>query len=437
MGKRSVNRLIIKIKMDLKIKSNKQVSNSDGLPQSNVKNLSFANCQLLIVFCLLLIACNIKDEHKHIPTDQPVDLDGLAQPANQTVYSDVKIISPIEKSFVPILKATGVISYDPQLLNTISARFSGRIEKLYLHFNFEQVSKGQRIMDIYSPEILTAQQNLIFLMNNSPDDVSMLNASKEKLKLLGLTDAQLQKIERNKLPINPLPVYSPYGGHIHDIGTGNGLSSETPGNSSMGSGMNTGSSTSSPPQIENLPSSGTSALTIKEGMYIQTGQPIFAVYNTNRVWAVLNIFPQDATLIKVGNKVSISAETDPGELISSSIRYIEPVTGQNASAVKARVYLKNSGRVPLKIGTLITATITTEEIKGLWLPRNAVINLGQKQLVFLKNGDRFTSKPIQTGITSDSLVQITSGLVGHEVLAANAQYLIDSESFIKTDDEKQ
>lgn len=430
--------------MKIKIKSNKQKSNSNGLNSQELKYLPFANCQLLIVnyqllivLCLLfLLSCTIRDEHNHIPGNQSIDLNGLAQPTNQTVYSEIKAITPIEKSFTPILQATGVISYDPRLLNTISARFSGRIEKLYVHYNFAQVVKGQRIMDIYSPEILTAQENLIFLMNNSPDDIALLNSSKQRLLLLGLTNEQLQKIETSKSPINPLPVYSPYSGHIHDIGTGNTLSSSSSGSSGMGTGMSSGSSSASS-QIENLPSSQSSALTIKEGMYVQNGQPIFAVYSISQVWAVLNIFPQDESLINVGDKVSITVETNPGKIISSTIGYIEPVTGQNASAVKARVYLQNTGSLPLKIGTLITASITTAEIKGWWLPRNAVINLGQTQLVFIKNEDRFTAKTIQTGVTSDSLIQISSGLVGNEEVAANAQYMIDSESFIKPDDHEQ
>jgi len=401
--------------------------------------LPIAHCLLPIAYCLFFLSsCNIRDDHKHIPTNQPIDLDGLAQPTNQTVYSDVKTISPIEKSFTPIINATGIISYDPRLLNNISARFNGRIEKLYVRFNFENVSKGQRIMDIYSPEILTAQQNLIFLLVNSPNDAILLNSSRQKLQLLGLTAEQLKKIETSNQPINPLPVFSPYSGHIHDIGTGNGLiSSPSSGSNGMSSEMSNSAPSSSQAQIENLPSSQTSALSIKEGMYVQIGQPIFAVYNISQVWAVLNIFPQDASLIKVGDKVSITVETNLGKIISSTIRYIEPVAGQNAFAMKARVYLQNTGKPPLKIGTLISAQIISTEIKGWWLPRNAVVNLGQKQLVFLKYDNRFITKTIQTGVTTDSLVQIISGLIGDEVVAANAQYMIDSESFIKTGENGQ
>lgn len=394
-----------------------------------VKGLVFA------LFIFAFASCNKVVEEKHFST-KTGDLGGLEQAANQTVFSDIKTISAIEKTIVPIIKATGVVAYDPNLINNISARFSGRIEKLYVRFNFETVIKGQRIMDIYSPEILSEQQNLIFLLSKPSEDANLINSSKQKLRLYGVTNEQLRQIEMVRQPINPLPVYSLYSGHIHDIGITSGFPNSGSGMGS--SGMTTGGANSlnktSQGQIENLPSSQTSALSIKEGMYVERGQPIFAVFNTERVWAVLNIFPEDARLIKVGDKVSLTSETNPGHLIDAVINYIEPVAGLNASAIKARVYLKNEKEHHLKIGTLLMAEITSKEVMGVWLKRKALVNLGQKQIVFLKANNYFIAKPVNTGFVSDSLVQIVKGLNAGEIVAANAQYMVDSESFISTNE---
>ncbi|MBI3233000.1 MAG: efflux RND transporter periplasmic adaptor subunit, partial [Bacteroidetes bacterium] len=162
-----------------------------------------------IAAAFLISSCSQQDKHKHIPTNKASELDGLVQPTNQIVFSRVRTISAIQKSITPVISATGIVSYDPRLLSTISAKFSGRIEKLYVRFNFEPISKGQRIMDIYSPEIVTAQKNLIFLLNSSSND-ELINSSKQKLHLLGLTDEQLSLIDVNRRTINPLPVYSQY-----------------------------------------------------------------------------------------------------------------------------------------------------------------------------------------------------------------------------------
>ena len=390
--------------------------------------MSYSFCLLLIAFCLIT-SCNNSEKSKHISSDQKVELDGLSQPSNQTVFSDVKTITPIHQSIKPIINATGVISYDPSSLNTISARFSGRIEKLYVRFNFQDVHKGQHIMDIYSPEILTEQQNFIYLIMNSKDK-ELINSSEQKLLLLGLSILQIEEILSTFKPINPLPIFCSYDGHIHDIGiSGNVLSS------SMGGGMNPAKSSSVKSQIENLPSSQTSELSIKEGMYVQSGQNIFAVYDMNKIWAVLNIFPKDAAHIKIGDKVLISSETNREHKIEAIINYIEPITGQNASAIKARVYLQHIEELHLEIRTLLTAEIYSSEINGIWLPRNAVINLGQKQVVFLKTENHFIAKNVQTGIATDSLIQIISGLNGNEKVAANAQFMVDSESFILSNDD--
>lgn len=390
------------------------------------------NSLLIVGSLFLFTSCNTVEEEKHFST-KTEDLVGLEQATNQTVFSDIKSIEPIEAKIVPIIKATGVIAYDPSLINTISARYSGRIERLYVRFNFETVSEGQRIMDIYSPEILTEQQNLVFLLSHSSNEINLINSSRQKLRFYGLTESQISQIVKLRKPINPLTVYSNYSGHIHDIGISSGQSNSS---SAMGNGMTSKSSNSvtnsGPVQIENIPFSQTSSLSIKEGMYLERGQPIFAVYNTQKVWAVLNIFPEDAKFIKVGDKVSVASETNPSHLINAIINYIEPIAGQNASAIKARVYLQNKESHYLKIGTLLTAAITSNEISGLWLQRKAVVNLGQKQIVFKKVKNYFKAQTISTGFLTDSLVQVVNGLIIGEKVAANAQYMVDSESFIST-----
>lgn len=384
---------------------------------------------LLFIPMLLVASCGTKEEPKHIASGKPTDLSGLEQPANKVVFSDVKTVVPVQQSLQPVLDAEGVLSYDPDLLNTISARFSGRIEKLYVHFNFQPVKAGEHIMDIYSPEILTAQQDFIHVLQAPGRDESMVQAARNKLMQLGLTGTQIRQIEQSLRAINPLPVFSAFTGHIHDIGTGSGT-----GGASMGNGMAPAQGTNTTqPQIENLPSSQSSALSLREGMYVQSGQAMFSVYNTSRVWAVLNIYPKDADHIKKGNRVALTLETDPGKTYEAVIGYIEPVAGQNASAIKARVYL--SGSNVLKIGTLLHAKITCTEIQGLWLPRQSVVDLGSAQAVFIKKENHFVARKIEAGFTTDSLVQVIAGLNTGEAVAADAQYMVDSESFTNPDNQ--
>ncbi len=397
-----------------------------------------ANHSLLIVFGLFILhSCKQQEEHKHIPTNSKIELNGLVQPTNQYVFSNVKTITPIQDTIKPVFQATGIIAYNPNLINNISTRISGRIEKLYVRFNFQEILKGQRIMDLYSPEIVTAQQEFLYLLNNSSNEIALIKSSKQKLKWLGLTDEQLIYIEKNKIIINPIPIYSKYSGHIHDVGISSSEILTLSPNNGMGPNMNNSMPSPSKAQIENLPSSQTSALSLKDGMYVQKGQTLFDVYNISKVWVILNFFPVDANYIQLGDKVSITQEAHPEKSILSKINFIEAITSQNASTIKARVYLNNVDNQILKIGTLVTAKIYSKEISGLWLPRKSVLNLGESQITFIKVDDHFETKQIKTGIITDSLIQIISGIDIRDSIALNAQYLIDSESFIKTENEIQ
>lgn len=383
-----------------------------------------------VVLALSIFSCRHQENPKHSPGGNRKDLDGLVQPANQTVFSSVNAIVPTVRTLSPFIQATGVIVYDPQLINTISSRYNGRIEKLYVRYNFENVVKGQRLMDVYSPELLTEQKNFLFLHGSIQPDENLLKASRLKLQLLGMTSDQIMQLEASGKVLDPLPVFSPYSGHIHDLGLSAGAGSQASATAGMSTGMST--QQAAPMQIENLPSSNTSALTFKEGMYVQEGQELFAVYKTDRVWAVLNIYPRDAARIKVGDPVSITLETNPGNVITSEIRYIEPVTAQGGSTIKARVYLENKDDQHIKIGTLLSASVLSKKISGIWLPRAAVVNMGHQQVVFIKAGNHFITRGIQTGLVTDSIVEIRSGLSASDSVAANAQFMVDSESFIET-----
>ena len=95
-----------------------------------------------------------------------LNLGSIVEPVNETVLASVKTIKPQQK-FLPILvDAPGYITYNPTNASAIASRYSGRIDKLYVKYNFQEVEKEQKIMEIYSPELLTAQQNLIFLLNS-------------------------------------------------------------------------------------------------------------------------------------------------------------------------------------------------------------------------------------------------------------------------------
>lgn len=340
---------------------------------------------------------------------QDIALESLIKPTNEFVVSSIPVTTIEKKEEQIEVEALGTIAYDTKEVGTISARVSGRIEKLHVRHRYQKISKGQRIMDIYSPEILTAQQNLLFLLKNDPENKPFIESAKQKLLLLGMSSEQLQQVLQSKKPSFTIAVYSNYSGHIHE---------------SSGASMNTSSE-----KMKDI-SQLTEELSLKEGMYINKGQSVFIVYNPNKAWVLVNIFGDNNTLIKKGNSVHVIPETAPNKDFRASIDFIEPFYRKESKTLTARVYFNNSS-LKIPIGSQVRATINGNSKDAYWLPKEAVLSLGLDKVVFQKVDGGFKAHKVNTGILHKEHIQILSGLTATDSVAINAQYLMDSESFIK------
>ncbi|HEY8970948.1 MAG TPA: efflux RND transporter periplasmic adaptor subunit [Puia sp.] len=338
-----------------------------------------------------------------------IRLDELLQPADRFVVSSIPMTALQKEEVAAEVKALGVISYDTRLIHTISARVSGRIEKLYVHYRYQHIHKGARIMDIYSPELVTGQQDLLFLVKNDPDNATLIDAAKQKLLLLGMSEGQLQEVIRTGKPSLTVTVYSSYSGHIHEAG-----------NTMPDAGE---------PLLRTDVSATMGELPVKEGMYVEKGQTVFQLFNTDRSWVLLQLLPEQAA-VKVGDAVHVVPETEPERDFRGKIDFIEPVFRKESKTLTARVYFDNSG-LQIPIGSQVTATIFPSPIAGEWLPKEAVLSLGMDKVAFVRAEGGFRAHKIQTGMVYRDRVQVLSGLTATDSVAADAQYLMDSESFIK------
>lgn len=378
----------------------------------------------IIIFLLSLatVSCSMPWQKEHQGKDtaghtdhQPAEpwkdsaLVSLINPTNAYVVSSVPVTALEKRQEDLEVEALGTITYDTRFVNNISSRVAGRIEKLYVRYRFQQVRKGQRIMDLYSPELLTAQQELLFLQKNDPENLAFIEAAKQKLVFLGMAEAQVGEVMRRGQPSLTVAVYSPYNGHIHESG-----GSTMAGNAGA---------------MRDL-SLLTEELSLKEGMYLQKGQAVFTVFNPEKAWAVLNLFDEDQALVRVGNPVRVVPETAPDRDFRASINMLEPFYRKESKTMTARVYFDNS-KLRIPIGSQVRSTIFGNAKDAQWLPREAVISLGMDKVVFVRDGKGFRVVKVTTGILHDAHIQVKEGLSLTDSVAANAQYLMDSESFIK------
>ena len=343
-------------------------------------------------------------------TIHDIQLNDLLQPTDRFVVSSIPVTTIKSSSESIEVDAVGNVAYDTRLVNTISARVSGRIEKLYVKYRYQHVMKGERIMDIYSPELLTTEQELLFLIKNDPNNSSLINAARQKLLLLGVSENQVQQSIRNQKPSLFIAVYSNYDGHIHEAGN-------------TMPGMNNNEQKMDISKVsEELP--------VKAGMYVEKGQTIFQIFNVDRSWVILNIFPEYQGLIKVGDALKVIPETVPASSFGARIDFIEPFYRKESKTLSSRVYFNNT-KLEIPIGSQVRAIIFSNTKEANWLPKDAVLSLGMDKIAFIKTSGGFKAKKIETGISYKNQVQVLSGLTVTDSVAANAQFLTDSESFIK------
>jgi Cu(I)/Ag(I) efflux system membrane fusion protein len=339
-----------------------------------------------------------------------ISLNTVLQPVNSSVISSVNAITPEQKAVPVNISADGYLDFDASTFNNIASWVSGRIEKLYVKYAFQEIHRGERIFDIYSPDMVTAQQDLIYLAKNSPQEIVLINAARQKLLLLGMTIEQINRVIKTGKAFYSLPVYSPYEGHVHDM----------PHSQMEGEATEAASSFST-----NLP------LAVKEGMFVQRGQTLFNVVDPHKLWAIIKIDPSAISAVRLNQPVTITLPDIPGKIINGKVNFIEPVLENADKTTSIRVYVDNMDH-ELKVNSLVKAEIQTGTKPGLWIPRAAVVDLGRTRIVWLKQGPLFHAHEVSTGAMNGDEIQVTKGLAQTDSLASNARYLTDSESFIKT-----
>ena len=354
----------------------------------------------------------------------------LVLPANYRVVSSQKSVKPVQNASMNEIKAQGYISIDERRNNKVSLRVSGRIEKLYIKYNFQYVKKGEKIMELYSPELNTYQEELIFLMNGN-NDSSLTAKSEKKLRLLGVTQTQINEIKRTGNTFSTIAIYSPQGGYVFFKPSAGMSTMNNDTKNSTNSKMNSMGKVGNP---SNSSVSGYSQ--IREGNYVNKGDVLFWVNGLEVVWALIAVDNSHQQELKTGTKVLLVSELYKNDTISASINFIEPVYQQNQKFSMARIYLNNSDK-KYKINSLLEATISLGRSYSLFVPYSSVLFLGKRKIVWVLKGKTedknkiFEARDVITGLMHNKMIEIKKGLSVNEEIANDAGYLLDRESLIK------
>lgn len=245
--------------------------------------------------------------------------------------------APVERRFVETgIRMVGKVFYDESRQGSITARVPGRIDRMYVDYTGIPVRKGDHLVSLYSPELVTAQQELLQALKSYKKynrGKSTLNAVREKLKLWGLSPQQISAIEKRGKASDRLTIYSPFSGVV--------VKKQA-----------------------------------MEGTYVKTGTPIYAIADLSRVWVKLDAYESDLSWLRYGQTVEFHAEAFPGDMFKGKIAFIDPVLDAKTRTVKIRVNVPNPD-VKLKPGMFVRAVVRSRlsvngkvmdpELAGKWI----------------------------------------------------------------------
>jgi len=322
----------------------------------------------------------------------------------------VKIAEVSVKPLRKIIRTVGRIEYDERKIATVNTKIEGWVERLYVDYTGRYVKKGEALAEIFSPELIATQQELINALKwetqgkeikdgsnptlpplgkmFSADAAKLLEASKQRLRLWDINEEQIKKIEETGKPIRTLTIYSPVSGYV----------------------------------VQKM------AL---QGMKVMPGEKLFDVADLSTLWILADIYELDIFLVKPGQSAKITLSYSPDKEFFSRIDYIYPAISPTTRTAKVRFEIPNyGGRLKPQMFTNIEIRIDLG--KKLAIPDDAVIDTGTRRVVYVDKGDGyFEPREIKLGVRAEGLSEIIMGLKAGEKVAASATFLIDSEAQLK------
>jgi membrane fusion protein, copper/silver efflux system len=341
-------------------------------------------------------------------------LNDIVLPVNESVLGSVTIVTPEQTVLPLVIEASGIINYDPRKIKTISARFGGLIERSFVKYQFQHIRNGQKIFEIYCPDIYTPQWNYVKLIQAYPDQDDLTMEALEWFKLLGLSKGQIDSLKRSAKPDFHLAVYS----YAEGYAVSRDFDPET--------FFFTGIKGESNPETF---LAGTGNIGLNDGVIVETGTPLFKLIDVNSLRVDLKVKTEDGSLLRTGQKVIITDAANPDRQFSASIDQIDPLNGGLFQSVK--VYVADNERILLP-GRQIKASILAGSRNGLWVPVTSVIDMGQHRSVFVFNENRFVATEVRTGVRSKDKIEILTGINENSKIAEKALLLTDSDGFIDT-----
>ncbi len=287
------------------------------------------------------------------------------------------------------VRTVGYVGYDEDRLHHVHLRVSGWIERLGVTSAGDPVRDGQVLLELYSPEIVNAQEELLLALRSG--EKALLRAARRKLEALGLKSVQVSELERSGKASRTVPIRSHRDGYV-------------------------------------------SHLMVRHGMFVKPETEVLSIGQLDTVWITAEVFERQSSWVKPGDPVEIRLEAWPDRTWEGRVDYVYPVLDASSRTTRVRIRVPN-GDEALRPNMYASVRLLPDAgAPTLVIPREALIRTGRMQRVVCALGNgRFLSVQVRTGREAGDWVEVLDGLSEGDLIVTSAQFLIDSESSLSAE----
>lgn len=299
------------------------------------------------------------------------------------------------------VRAVGTVQVDERQLYTVATKFEGWIERLQVNTTGQYVARGQALMEVYSPDLVTAQQEYVIAWRgveavkegSAEIQASMrqlVASALQRLRNWDISEEDLKRLQKEGTARRTLTLRSPVSGVVLEK-----------------------------PALK--------------GMRFMPGEVLYKISDLSSLWLLADIFEQDLALVRQGQAAKIMVNAYPGQVFAGTVAFVYPTVTPETRTVKVRIELANSGGL-LKPAMYASVELLAGRPKGkvLTVPDSAVLDSGTRQIVLVQRGEGlFEPRPVKLGMYADGHVEVLDGIQAGENVVVSANFLIDSESNLK------
>ena len=326
-----------------------------------------------------------------IQNTAPVNPDAVVMTEEGIKLAEVQTSIVSRQKPVKKIQLYGKIQADERLIQTQPAHVPGRIEKLFVNFTGEEVRQGQAIAQIYSPELVTAQKELLEALRMKEMQPALLEAAREKLRQWKFTDSQIADIENSGAAKTVFDVYATVSGIVINK-------------------------------------------SVNVGDYVAQGAPLYEIADLSHVWALFDAYETDLPWIRKGDRITFTLQSQPGKSFAGTVSFIDPVINPQTRVASVRLEIPNKGNL-LKPDMFATGELTARLAtlgNSLVIPQTSVLWTGTRSVVYVKLADTkepvFVMRVITLGPALSNSFVVLDGLTEGEEIVTNGTFSVDASA---------